>query len=426
MKVEVKKLPKCQTELSISIDASEMEPFLEQAAKDISQSLNIPGFRKGHVPRNIVVKEVGEFALLEQASRKAIIKFYVQAITEKKIEAIAQPEIKMEKLVPGNPVEFKAIVSYLAEFELPDYNKISVKKKEPKVEKEKIDEMLENLRKSRAKTTEVKREVKSGDAIEVNFRTYLNKVAVDKGESKNHPLVIGEGQFVPGFEDELIGMKAGDKKEFSVRFPKKYHQKNLADRDVEFKVEMIKVSERELPEINDEFVKSLGQFKDLKDLKAKFEENLKKEAQQKEKARLEEEMLEKIAEKAEIDIPEVLVKGEIDKMVSELKSMVQSQGGEFDKYLESMKKTEEEMRKEFRGKALKRAKYGLILREVAKTEKIEADDKEVEEERSKTLAQYQHDKKAMKQIQSPEYEDYTRTLIQNRKVFEHLVKVMVK
>lgn len=426
MKVEVKKLPKCQTELNISVEASEMEPFLEQAAKDISRSLNIPGFRKGHVPRNIVEKEVGEFALLEQASRKAIVKFYVQAITDEKIEAIAQPEIKMEKLVPGNPMEFKATVSYLADFSLPDYDKISIKKKEPKIEKEKVNEMLENLRKSRAKITEVKREVKSGDAVEVNFKTYLNKVPVDKGESKNHPLVIGEGQFVPGFEDELIGMRAGDKKEFSIRFPKKYHQKNLADRDVEFKVEMKKVSERELPEINDDFVKSLGQFRDLKDLKEKFEENLKIEAEQKEKARLEEEMLEKIADKTEFEIPEVLIKGEMDKMIAELKNMVTASGGEFDKYLENIKKTEEDLKKEFREKASKRAKYGLILREIAKTKKIEADDKEVEEEKNKTLAKYQYDKKITEQIKSLEYEDYIRTLIQNRKVFEHLVKAMVK
>lgn len=426
MKVEIKKLPKCQTELYISVEASEMEPFLEQAAKDISKNLNIPGFRKGHVPRNIVEKEVGEFGLWEQASRRAIVKFYVQAITDKKIEAIAQPEIKIEKLVPGNPLEFRATASYLAEFSLPDYKKMNVKKEEIKIEKKKINEMIENLRKSRAKVKEVKREAKAGDEVEVNFKTYLNKVPLEKGESKNHPLIIGDGQFIPGFEDKLIGMKVGDKSEFSLRFPKKYHQKNLVDRDIEFKVEMVKVSERELPEINDEFAKSLGQFKDLGDLKEKFEDNLKIEAEQKEKARLEEAMLEKVADKTKLDIPEVLVEGEIDKMIGELKGMVKSSGGEFDKYLESIKKTEEEMRKEFKEKAFKRAKYGLILREVAKLEKIEADEKEVAEERNKTLGQYQYDKKVMEQIQSKEYEDYIKTLIQNRKVFEHLVETMVK
>ncbi len=426
MQVEVKKLPKCKVELNISAEVSEMEPFLEQAAKEISNTLSIPGFRKGHVPRNIVEKEVGTFGLWEQASRKAIVKFYVQAITENKIEAIAQPEIKMEKLVPDNPFEFKATVSYLSEFKLPEYDKISVKKKEIKVEEKKVEEMIENLRKSRAKNSEVKREAKSGDVVEVDFKTYLNKVPVDKGESKNHPIIIGEGQFVPGFEDNLIGMKVGDKKEFSVRFPKKYHQNNLADRDVEFKVEMKKVSERNLPEINDEFIKSLGQFKDLEDLKAKLKENLEKEEQQKEKSRLEEAMLEKIAEKTELELPEVLVQGEINKMIAELKNMVAASGGEYEKYLESIKKTEEELKKEFEDKASKRAKYGLILREIAKIEKIEANNKEVEEEKNKTLARYAYDKKIIEQIKSAEYEDYIRTLIQNRKVFEYLVKKMVK
>lgn len=426
MKVETKKLPKSKIELSISIEAKEMEPYLEQAVKDISQNLSIPGFRKGHAPRHIIEKELGTFALWEQASRKAIIKFYVQAITDKKIEAISQPKVKVEKLVPDNPLVFKAVVSYLSEFDLPDYNKMNVKRKEVKIEKKKIDEMIENLRKSRAKTTEVKRGAKKNDAVEINFKTYLNKVPVDKGESKNHPLVIGDGQFVPGFEDKLIGMKAGDKSEFTVRFPEKYHQKNLADRDVEFKIEMVKVSERKLPEVNDEFVKSLGQFKNLKNLKEKLEENLKKEEKQKEKSRLEEEMLSKIAEKTEIEIPKILVQGEIDKMVTELKNMVAASGGEYNKYLESIKKTEEDLKKDFKGKAEKRAKYGLILREITKQEKIKAEDSEVEEEKKKTLASYQHDKKVIEQIQTKEYENYIRTLIQNRKAFEHLVKVMVK
>lgn len=426
MQVEVKKLPKSKVELNISVEAKELEPYLEQAAKDISQSISIPGFRKGHVPRHMVEKEVGTFSLWEQASRKAIVKFYAQAIEDKKIEAIAQPEVKVEKLVPNNPLQFKATVSYLSDFKLPDYSKMSVKKKAVKVDEKKVDEMIENLRKSRAETSEVKREAKKGDAIEVNFKTYLNKVPVDRGESKNHPLIIGEGQFVPGFEDKLIGMKAGDKSEFTLRFPKEYHQKNLADRDVEFKVEMAKVSERKLPEINDEFAKSLGQFKDLKNLRAKMEENLKKEEEQKEKSRLEEEMLKKIAEKTEMEIPEVLVQGEIDKMMAELKNMVAASGGEYEKYLESIKKTEEDLKKDFKSKAEKRAKFGLILREIAKQEKIKAEDSEIEEERKKTLASYQYDKKAIEQIQSKQYEDYIRTLIQNRKVFEHLVKTMVK
>lgn len=426
MKVEVKKLPKCKAELDISVEPSEMEPFLNQAASEISQNLSIPGFRKGKAPRNIVEKEVGEFSLWEQASRKAIIKFYVKAIQDKKIEAIAQPEVKVEKLVPGNPVQFKATVSYLDDFKLPDYTKMSVSRKEVKVDKKKIDEMLDNLRKSRAQISEVKREVKNGDQVEISFKTYLNKVPVDQGESKNQPLVIGEGQFVPGFEDNLIGMKAGDKKEFTVKFPKKYHQKNLADRDVEFKLELNKVNERKLPEINDEFAKSLGQFKDEKELRSKMEENLKKEEQQKEKSRLEEEMLEKIGEKTEFEVPETLIEGEIDKMIAELKNMVMASGGEFDKYLQGIKKTEEDLRKEFKEKAEKRAKYGLILREIAKQKKIEADKNEIEEERKSTLEKYQHDKKAVEQIKSPQYEDYVRTLIQNRKVFEHLVKEMVK
>lgn len=426
MQIEIKNLPQSKVELNISIETKEMEPYLEQAARDISKNLNIPGFRKGHAPRYIIEKEVGTFALWEQASRRAIVKFYVQAIKDKKIEAIGPPEVKVGKLVPGNPLEFSATVSYLSEFKLPDYKKMSIKKKKIKIEKKSVDEVLENLRKGRAKILGVKREAKKGDMVEIDFKTYLNKVSIDHGEGKDQPLIIGEGQFVPGFENKLIGMKKDDKSEFTIRFPKKYHQKNLADRDVEFKVEMKKVSERELPEVDDEFAKLLGQFKDLKDLRAKLEENLRKEEKYKEKARLEEEILEKISQKTEIEIPEVLIQGEINKMLAELKNMVKASGGEYDKYLKSIKKTEKDLKKEFKEKALRRAKYGLILREIAKQEKIKAEDLEVSEERNKTLASYQHDKKVMEQIQSREYEDYIKTLIQNRKVFEYLFKIMVR
>ena len=239
-------------------------------------------------------------------------------------------------------------------------------------------------------------------------------------------LVISEGQFVPGFEEKLIGMKVGDKKEFKIRFPKEYHQKNMADRDVDFKVEMKKVSERELPELNDEFAVTCGKFKDMKDLKQRLEENLVTETEEKEKTRLETELVEKISEKTDLEIPQMLVDGEVEKMIGELKNMVTSSGGEYSKYLESIKKTEEEMKKEFQKRAEKRVKFGLILREIAKAEKIEATDNELKEEREKTMAKYQHDEKVMKQIQSPQYEDYMKNLIQNRKVFEYLTKTMVK
>lgn len=425
MKLEIRRLPKSKVELFFEVKANELEPYLNQAAKNISKKISIPGFRPGHAPRNIIEKEVGEFRLWEEAARIALPRIYVKAILDNKLEAIGQPEIKIEKLAPKNPFIFRATVALLPQFSLPDYRKIKVKKRKIIIKKEQVDNLMKSLQKSRAKLVPVNRAARAGDAVEIDFKTYLNKVPVEHGESKNHPLVISEGRFVPGFEDKLIGMKVGDKKEFSIRFPKNYHQKNLAGRDVEFKVEMKKISERKLPEINDEFAKSLGKFKNLSDLKEKLEKNLYLEAEEKENSRLQEEMIEKILLKTHIEIPEVLILGEIEKMLEELKDMVSMAGGEYDKYLQSIKKTEEELRKDFRIQAEKRVRVGLILRSIAKKEKIEVSDEEAKAEQKKTLEHYQYDRKIMEQIQSEDYKEYLKGLIRNRKVFKRLAELMV-
>ena len=426
MKVTKKQLPKSQVELTIEVPAKDLEPHLNEAAKQISKDTKIAGFRPGKAPRKIVQQNVGEFKLWQEAVNLALPQLYFKAITENKIEAIGQPEVKLEKMAPNNPLVFKAIISYLPGIELPDYKKMKVAKKKANIDDKKLEGALKELQRSRAKLAKVDRAAKKGDAVEVNFKTFLNKVPVDQGESKNHPLIIGEGYFVPGFEAKITGMKAGDKKEFTLRFPKEYHEKKLADRDVEFKVEMVNVQERELPKINDELAKSLGQFKDLADLKDNIKKNLEREAEEKEKSRLEVAIMEKIAENTKTELPEMLVKSEVEKMLGELKDSVTASGGEFDKYLSSIKKTEEDLKKEFADKGAKRALFGLILREISKAEKIKVTPKEIEEETKHTTEHYQHDPEMVKKIQSKEYQQYAESLLINRKTFELLRKNCVK
>lgn len=424
MEVEIKKLPKSQVELTIELPPLEIEKYLDSAAKNISKETNIPGFRRGYAPKEIVQQHVGKISLWEEAAKLAVRKTYPKAIIDNNIKAIGQPNIQITKLAPENPLVYKAKVAVLPCFTLPDYRKMKVKKRKVEVKPAEVERLIRNLQKSRAKFKKVDRPAKINDAVEIDFKTYLNKVPIDRGESKNHPLILGENKFVPGFEEKLIGMRKGDKKEFTLRFPKDYYQKDLANRDVEFKVEMKSVQERELPKIDDEFAQSLGRFKDLADLKSKLTDNLKQEKEMKEKSRFEMEMLQKIADQTEMEIPEVLIQAEIEKMINELKDMVKASGGEFDKYLKSIKKTEEDLKDEFKDRAKERVKYGLILREIAQKEKIKTDDQEVEQERQRTLAHYQHDKEMMEKIQSEEYKEYIRGLIQNRKVFAFLTKVM--
>lgn len=425
MKLEIKKLPKSKIELIVEIPAQEVEKYFNQAARNLSQNLRKPGFRPGHIPIKIVEQEVGQERFWQEAASEALKKSYVKIILDNKIEAIGQPQIQIIKIAPKNPFIYKAIISVLPKIELPDYRKIKVKKKKIKVDQKELAELLLNLQKTRAKYKKVDRAAKIGDAIEIDFKTYLNGVPIDNGESKNHPLILGEGKFVPGLEDKLMGMKIGEKKEFVLRFPKNYYQKNLADRNVEFKVEMKKIEERILPNLDDNFAKSLGKFKNLADLKEKLQQNLKLEAEQKERDRLDLEIMKKIAERTNFELPETLILAEVRKMMEELKNMVLASGGEYEKYLRHIKKTEKDLENDFMPRAKERVKFGLILREIAKKEKINVQEEEVEKEQKKTLEHYQHDPKTMEKIQSKEYKEYLRNLIQNRKVFEFFRKIAI-
>lgn len=426
MKVTIQKQPKSQVELTIEVTPEELDRYLDQAASHLSKDLNIPGFRPGKAPKNLVEQKVGVFKVYEEATNLALPKTYIKALLDNDIEAIGPPQIKLEKLAPGNPLVYKAQVAVLPAIDLPDYKKIKIKKREIKVRDQQIETLLKELQRSRAKIRTVKREAQKGDRVEIDFKTYLgNKIPVEGGESKNHPLTLGQGNFVPGFEDKLLGMKEGEEKKFTLRFPKEYHQKHLADKEVDFEVKMNLVQEVELPEINNQFVQSLGKFKDLKALKDQLRQNLEQEMKAKEKSRVEMEIMDKILQQCEIEIPQILLEAELNKMIQELKGMVETQGGKFENYLKSIKKTEEELKKQFKEQAEKRVKIALILRTIAKKENVKISDQEIEEEKQKTLKAYQWNKEIMKKIQTDDYKGYIRGLIRNRKVFELLRKSTV-
>lgn len=425
MKSQIKKLPKSQIEFTIEINSEELDPYLDQAASNISKNLKIKGFRPGKAPRKMVEQEVGTMKILEEAANIAIPQYYVKTVLEKKIDVIGRPHIQVKKIAPGNPLIFKATSAVMPKVELPDYKKIKVKRKNIEVKKEKIEEVLMDLQKSRAKFITVTRPAQKNDKVEIDFKATLNKVPIEGGQSKNHPIIIGENKFVPGFEEKLIGMKEKDKKQFTLTFPKNYYQKNLAGKDVDFDVEMKLVQKVVLPELNDEFAKRLGKFMNLKDLKLKLEENLKREKEMEEEQRLELEIIDKILKEINIEIPDILVNLELDKMYYEFEASIQQMGGEIDKYLESIKKTKEDLKKTWTDKAVKRVKTGIILREIADKEKIKVTDQEIEDEINKIVKSYPPTEEIKKRIKSEEFREYTKGILRNRKVLGKLKSIML-
>ena len=309
MKVNIEKLPGAIVKLKIEVPAKDVEEKLEETAKRLSKDMKIPGFRPGKVPVEVVKQQIGEMRLWQEACSAVFPQAYAKAVVDNKIEAIGQPKINVVKMAPNNPLVFTAEVAELPKIEMPDYKKVKVEQKKVEVKDEDIERTLKHLQNTRAKQKKVDRAAKEGDAVVVDFKTYLNKIPVDKGEGKGHPVIIGEKRFIPGFEEKLIGVKADDKKEFTLPFPKDYHQKNLAGKDVEFKVEVKEVQEREVPELDDKFAQSLGKLKSMADLKEQMRKNIKLDAEQKEKARVEMELMDKIAEQIKVKIPDVLLEG---------------------------------------------------------------------------------------------------------------------
>ncbi|MFC1618206.1 trigger factor [Patescibacteria group bacterium] len=428
MKVEKKDLDKSQVELTITITPEEFNEFSNRAAANLAKDMKVEGFRPGKVPREIVEKNVGPEKLFEEAVRVAVPDTLVKAFADENIEAIGQPEIIPQKVAIGNEFVYKAKVAILPKIELPDYSDIKVERKKVDIADKDLEKVLEDLQKSRSKAVTVKRAAKKGDRVEVDFEAKLNKVTIEGGKSENHPVLIGEKKFVPGFEEKLEGMKADEEKDFAVIFPKDYYKKDLANREVDFHVKVKAVQEVELPKIDDEFAKSLGKFADVKALKAQIKKNMQHEKEHKEENKLEMEIIHKIADKIDFNLPDVLIKSEQKKIVDEMEQSMAQQGVKFQEYLDSIKKSREQLENDQSETAEKRVKASLVLRAVADKEKIEISAQDIEDEIAKIKKAHtdMYKGKAQQDFEDPKYKDYLRSLMLNRKVFGKLKEQCIK
>jgi len=363
MNVKINKLPKSEVELVIELSQDELKPFIEKAVKEISKETNIKGFRPGMAPYKIVAKQVGEMKVYQQAGEMAIRDTYPKAVIDNKLLTIGQPKIDLEKIAPNNPFIYKARVGLVPEVILGDYKNIKVEKKDVKVEKKDIEGTIKSVQKMFAKEIKSDKPVAISNKVEIDMDTYVDKIAIDGGQSKNQLVMVGEGQFISGFEDNLVGMKIGETKEFQLKFPKEYHKKDLAGKPVDFKVKINSVFIMEEPPVDDALAKQAGQFETLDNLKDQLEKNILQEKTNKEKQRWELAMIDQLIKISKFgEIPEVLLSYELNKMLHELEHEVTTQGMKFDDYLSSIKKSAEDLKKDFVPQAEKRIKTALSLR----------------------------------------------------------------
>lgn len=435
MDYKLNKLPHSEVEVEITLQFEEFEPQVKRAAQLISEEIEIEGFRKGKAPYEVVKQRVGEAAIYERAAdlgvRKAWKEVFDRMVKSGEIPPknplIGHPEVSVTKLAPGNALEFKVKAALLPFVKLPDYRAIAKRvgevKKETAVEEKEIEDALNWLQDSRTKLVTVDREAKKGDRVEVDFQISRGGVKIENGESKNHPLILGQGKFLPGFEEAVMGMKKGEKKEFTLEIPKDWHDASLAGKPFDFSVTMGLVQDRQMPEANDEFAKMLGNFESLDALKANIREGLATEKKDKENQRIKALVIEEIAKNAEIDVPEALVLSELEKMKQELESNITQVGMKWEDYLLHIKKSEEDLKKDWREDALRRVRAALCLRAIADQEHIEAPEEEVSEKAHQYLQRFGSIKEAEKAIDPEALREYIRDVIRNERVFEVLEKV---
>jgi trigger factor len=426
----IKKLPKSQVEFEITVPWKDWESYLDQVAAEASQELKFPGFRPGKAPRNLVEQRVGKETILNNTAEKAVKKSYVDYIRKEKLEVIGQPQVEILELVEEKDLRYKATVSVIPEVKvLPKY-KEEVKKinaqykdKKPEVKEDDIDLELEKLANHRAKLVTVNREAKKNDSVEVDFTVSRQGVPIENGTSRNHPLILGRGVFIPGFEENLIGMNTGEEKTFELNFPDEYHQKDLAGKPAEFKVKMNLVQERQVPKVDDEFAKSLGKFENIADLKKNMREGMEHEEEHKLKDEKRSKLMEAVIASSEVDLPHILVHEEVHQMLHEFESQTQAMGMTVDQYLEKIGKKKEDLEHDWEPQAEKRVISALAITQIAKDENITANSAEVEAEMNKTLQYYKKVKDAEKNIDMERLYNYSKGVLENEKVLEFLEKL---
>ncbi|NLL19614.1 MAG: trigger factor [Clostridia bacterium] len=398
MKANVEKIETNQMMLEVEVDSQELEKAANQAYRRLVHKYNIPGFRKGKVPRSVFEKYVGTEFLYQEAADGLLPSAYSNAVKETAIEPIDQPELEIVQLEAGKPFIFKAKVTVMPEVSLGEYKGLEVEKQVVDITDEQVDNYLKSLQERHAQLVTLEEgQVENEDIAIIDFEGFLEEEAFEGGKGEDHPLGIGSNTFIPGFEEQLIGLAVGEEKDVRVTFPDDYHAEELAGKEAIFKVKVKGIRRKQLAPLDDEFAKDVSEFDTLEELKADAREKLEQNAKARAEAAVREQVVDQAAANAQVEIPQVLIERQIDYMLGELNYSLQMQGLGLEQYMQFMGKNEDELIDEFRERAHKTVLSELTLEAIAKTENIEATDEDVNEELQKIADRYQQDIEEVRQ-----------------------------
>ena len=373
MKATLKNVDQHVVELTIEVPAADVAAGIKAAVKRIASQVNVPGFRKGKAPRNIIEMNYGKEAVLNEAYDFLVNQNYTAALQENKIVPVSQPEIEQVQFEEGKDLIFKATLTKRPDVKLGDYKGLDAKKEEAKVTDEQIQDQLKNIAEQQAEMVVADKDAKveKGDFAVIDFKGTVDGKAFDGGEGKSYPLQIGSGNFIPGFEDQLVGAKAGDDVTVKVTFPEDYFVADLAGKEAEFATHIHDIKRKQLPELNDEFAKANSSYETIAELKADLRKKMEEDAERRAVDAYNGELIKTAVENAEVDIPEVMVTDRIEQMIQELAMSMEGRGLKLEDYLKFSNKTVEELREEYKETAAENVRTDLVLDAIAVEEKIE-------------------------------------------------------
>ncbi len=418
MKVRTTEVTKGVLSITIEVPAEDHRPYLESATKEISQQHPVPGFRPGNVPYDVLVGRVGAQAILEQAAETMVSASYSKAVSQEKFEVVGTPKIQVEMLAPGNPFVYTAVVPLLPEVTIADPATLKLESPPIEASESDVDRVVEDLREMVATQASVSRPATDADMLLVDLSMAQAGVVVDSGAVKDHKVFMDKEHYIPGFTKELLGLAVGETKTFTLPMPEEHYQKNLAGKNVDFTVTIKQVFERTKPAIDDALAQKVGQ-KDIVALRELLKGNITADKQQKENDRQEREVIEQMIKKSKFtDIPEDLVTQEAWRMMEELERNVSKQGGEFNEYLASIKKTREQLYLDFAPQAVERVKGALLLRAIALEQSIDVPEDEITEAAEKAKQEYRNDPEIQQSINTADMREHARVMLRNRKAIE--------
>lgn len=426
MKVSTKKISDTSVEIKVVLDKNDLKEAEEKAVARLAKEVKIEGFRKGKAPLDIAKKNINPNDLASVSLDIAVRTTVPKAFEEGKSTPLMIPNVEVTKFVPGETVEYTAKADILPEVKLGDFKKLGVKKEDIKVTDKDVKEILENIQNAYAEKKPAKKKAEMGDEVIIDFEGSLNGEKFEGGAAKNFTLGLGSHQFIPGFEEGIVGHESGDRFDLELTFPKDYHADNLAGKKTVFNVLVKQVNETIKPALDDELAKKCGPFKNIDELKADIKKNLEIQNNAKAEEKFKDDLVNKLVEKSTVSAPEIMIKDQLNAIKRDIEANASRQGLHFEDYLKQTGQTEEDWEKMARDIAEKRVKASLCLQILARDEKIEVEDDLVDAKINELREVYKKSKEALKNLKDPNVRQDIKNRMTIEKTLNYLVEVNSK